>query len=68
MSSGSDSQPPKLDLDLIAMVQKARMLHDAEAKPSEISAVYWIEAKNLSDPAITPTPRSGEWVIETSAI
>ena len=48
----------KLDLDLIQMVQNARMLHDASAKPSQIKAVYWIEAKCES--CQLPTPR--KWV------
>jgi len=34
------SQDDKLDLDLIAMVQRARMQHDAEAQPSQISAIF----------------------------
>ncbi len=55
----------KLDLDLIQMVQKARMLHDASAKPSQIKAVYWIEAK--CDACQGPTPRSGQWVLKVPA-
>ena len=31
------------DLDLIGMVQRARMALDAETQPSQVSAVYWIE-------------------------
>ena len=57
-----DDQP---NLDLIAMVQKARMEHDAQAKPSQVSAVYWIEAKRKIDGA-APTPRAGHWLIRTS--
>jgi hypothetical protein len=52
----------KPNLDLIAMVQKARMEHDAQAKPSQVSAVYWIEAKRQSGGA-APTPRAGHWLI-----
>jgi hypothetical protein len=52
-------------LDIIEMVQKARMQHDADARPSNIAAVYWIEAKDRSAQAKAPTPRSGQWVIET---
>lgn len=53
----------KMNLDLIQMVQRARMMHDSQAKPSEVSAVYWIESKPRTP--ITPTPRAGEWVIDT---
>ncbi|MBC8100899.1 MAG: DUF1917 domain-containing protein [Armatimonadetes bacterium] len=62
------TQPPKPDLDLIQMVQRARMLHDADAQPSQVTAVYWIEAKPEAKPTVTtppPTTRAGEWVIET---
>jgi hypothetical protein len=52
------------DLDLIAMVQQARMQHDAEAVPSQIAAVYWIEAQREVDGA-APTSRAGCWVIRT---
>jgi hypothetical protein len=58
-----DNKGDKLNLDLIQMVQKARMMHDSEAKPSEMAAVYWIEAKAPN--ATAPTSRAGEWVIET---
>jgi hypothetical protein len=51
------------DLDLISMVQRARMQHDASATPSQVSGVYWIESKPRVE--ITPTSRAGEWVIET---
>jgi len=57
--------PEKPNLDLISMVQKARMMHDAEAKPSDIAAVYWIEAKCEDCPP--PTSRSGQWVLDTTA-
>lgn len=52
------------NLDLIGMVQRARMQHDADAIPSQVAAVYWIEAKREpSGPA--PTARAGYWVIPT---
>jgi len=54
---------PKMDLDLIQMVQRARMINDEQAQPSEVNAVYWIEAKA---PSGKPTPRAGKWVIPTS--
>lgn len=56
-------EPPKLDLDLIQMVQRARMMNDDQATPSEVAAVYWIEAKA---PQQTPTPRAGAWIIHTT--
>jgi len=52
----------KMDLDLIQMVQRARMMNDDNAQPSQVSAVYWIEAK-APDPQ--PTSRAGAWVIAT---
>jgi hypothetical protein len=53
------------NLDLIAMVQRARLQHDADATPSQVAAVYWIEVKRAGDgPA--PTPRAGQWVIHTT--
>ncbi|MBI1258137.1 MAG: DUF1917 domain-containing protein [Chloroflexi bacterium] len=55
----------KPNLDLIAMVQKARMEHDAQAKPSQVSAVYWIEARRQNGGA-APTARAGHWLISTS--
>lgn len=55
----------KPNLDLIKMVQQARMAHDREATPSALSAVYWIESKPFTS-APPPTPRAGEWVIETT--
>lgn len=53
------------DLDLIGMVQQARMAHDAEAVPSQVAAVYWIEAKREVEGA-EPTPRAGRWMIPTT--
>lgn len=52
----------KPNLDLIQMVQRARMQHDADAKPSDVPAVYWIEAKRPDGPA--PTARSGQWMLD----
>jgi len=57
-----DDQP---NLDLIEMVQRARMAHDAEAQPSQVAAVYWIEAKRQIEGA-APTPRAGYWLINTT--
>lgn len=56
----------KPNLDLIQMVQRARMQHDRDALPSEVSGVYWIESKPLNE-GQPPTARAGEWVIETTA-
>ena len=60
----SDNKPHKLDMDLINMVQNARMMHDADAVPSKVPAVYWIECKNPS-PRHSPT-RPGEFRISTT--
>jgi hypothetical protein len=62
----SDEKPKSPDLDLINMVQQARMMHDREALPSNMSAVYWIESKPLT-PMPDLTPRAGQWLIETTA-
>lgn len=56
-------KPSDLNLDLIAMVQSARMLHDATARPSELAAVYWIEAKRRQGDYPAPTAMAGEWRI-----
>lgn len=56
----------KPNLDLIAMVQNARMKHDAAAQPSQVSAVYWIEAKRQQGDYPAPTSRAGYWRIETT--
>lgn len=56
----------KPNLDLIQMVQQARMQHDAEAQPSQISAVYWVEAKNQQAAGPAPTARAGYWLIVTT--
>ena len=55
----------KPNLDLIQMVQQARMAHDAEAVPSQVAAVYWIEAKREVEVPL-PTSRAGRWVIPTT--
>ena len=49
------------NLDLINMVQNARMMHDQTARPSDYSAVYWIEAKRQAGDYPQPTPNTGEW-------
>lgn len=53
------------DLDLIQMVQQARMVHDDQTRPSEVAAVYWIEAKRTQGDYPPPTPQTGYWRIET---
>lgn len=58
----SDDKP---NLDLISMVQQARMQHDAEANPNTVGGVYWIETKPTRGDVKAPTPRSGQWVIAT---
>lgn len=57
-----DSDKP--NLDLIAMVQAARMQHDSTVQPSQVSGVYWIECKAPPD-VRQPTPRAGRWLIAT---
>ena len=62
-------QPPSGDqpnFDLIRMVQQARLAHDAEAQPSNVSAVYWIEVKPKNS-SREPTARAGHWLIRTTA-
>ncbi len=51
------------DLDLISMVQNARMMHDDTARPSDYAAVYWIECKRKHGDYPAPTPDTGEWRI-----
>jgi hypothetical protein len=65
MSGPPDSNRPP-DLDLIARVQAARRQFDAEAQPSQVHGVYWIEASRETE-GPGPTPRAGAWVIETAA-
>ncbi len=62
----TDSNNPPPNLDLIRMVQAARMQHDREALPSQAGGVYWIEAKRQTGDYPAPTPRSGQWVVETT--
>ncbi len=58
------SEPPSdLNLDLIQKVQNARLLHDETARPSTLSAVYWIEAKRRQGDFPPPTAKAGEWRI-----
>lgn len=59
------NEPNMPDLDLIQMVQRARMQHDADAQPSQVAAVYWIESKPAT-PTQAPTPRAGCWEIHTT--
>lgn len=61
-----DDHPEPPDLDLIRMVQNARMQNDASAVPSQVSGAYWVEAKPET-PRQTPTTRAGRWVIQTTA-
>ncbi|MEP6985552.1 MAG: putative phosphothreonine lyase domain-containing protein [Chloroflexota bacterium] len=60
-----DDKPKPPNLDLIQMVQQARMMHDREAVPSRMNAVYWIESKPLMATRVL-SPRTGEWRIETT--
>ncbi len=62
-----DEQSSDLNLDLIQMVQNARMLHDATARPSDLAAVYWIEAKRREGDYPAPTAQAGEWRIPLTA-
>jgi hypothetical protein len=62
----ADSENPPPNLDLISMVQAARMQHDSEALPSRAGGVYWIEAKRKIGVYPAPTPRSGQWVMGTT--
>lgn len=55
--------PSDLNLDLIQKVQNARLLHDAAARPSALSAVYWIEAKRRDGDYPPPAAKAGEWRI-----
>lgn len=52
------------DLDLINMVQNARMLNDETARPSDYAAVYWIESKRKQGDYPAPTPNTGEWRVK----
>jgi len=57
-----DNKP--LNLDLINMVQNARMMHDQTARPSDYSAVYWIESKRKNGDYPALTPNAGEWRVK----
>ncbi|MCY4070988.1 MAG: DUF1917 domain-containing protein [Chloroflexi bacterium] len=56
-----DKGPGQMNLDLIEMVQRARMMHDEDARPSDYAAVYWIEAKRGTGDYPAPTANAGEW-------
>ncbi|MCY4537433.1 MAG: DUF1917 domain-containing protein [Chloroflexi bacterium] len=56
-----DKGQNQVDIDLIEMVQRARMMHDAEARPSDYASVYWIEAKRGTGDNPAPTAHAGEW-------
>jgi hypothetical protein len=58
--------PDKPDPDLINRVQAARMQHDAAVRPSQVKAVYWIEASRPPGDDRAPTARAGYWRIETT--
>jgi len=64
--SDDPHKPAPPNLDLIQMVQAARLAHDADVLPSQVLGVYWLEVKRES-PGPGPTPRAGRWVIETTA-
>ncbi|MCY4020147.1 MAG: DUF1917 domain-containing protein [Chloroflexi bacterium] len=56
-----DKGREQMNLDLIEMVQRARMMHDEDARPSDYAAVYWIEAKRKAGDYPAPTSNAGEW-------
>lgn len=56
-----DRLPERANLNLIEMVQRARMIHDETARPSDYTAVYWIEAKRGTGDYPAPTANAGEW-------
>ncbi len=57
-------EPPKIDL--IQLVQNARMQHDQSAQPSQINAIYWIEAKAPEGHSPAVTAESGYWQVRTT--
>lgn len=63
MTDPNKPSPP--NLDLIRQVQRARMLHDAQATPSVVDAGYWLECKPAQE-TCQPTVRAGGWVIPTT--
>jgi hypothetical protein len=60
----NDNKGDPHNLDIIRMVQKARMMHDKEAVPSKMTGIYWIECKREEHPTITP--RTGEFRVTTT--
>jgi Basophilic leukemia-expressed protein Bles03 len=58
----NDNNQP--DLDLINMVQNARMMHDQTARPSDYTAVYWIESKRKQGDYPALTSNAGEWRVK----
>ena len=61
------TKPGQPNLTLIEMVQKARMLHDETARPSDYSAVYWIEARRKAGDSPPPSAHAGEWRVTLHA-
>ncbi|MCA0454387.1 MAG: DUF1917 domain-containing protein [Chloroflexi bacterium] len=61
----SSQKSTPANMNLIDMVQQARMAHDREALPSQVSGVYWIESKPLGD-VEPPTAHTGDWMITTT--
>lgn len=57
-------EPPRIDL--IQLVQQARMQHDQNAQPSHINAMYWIEAKAPEGHGHPVTAHNGYWRIHTT--
>jgi len=57
-------KPEKPNLDLINMVQQARLQHDDEATPSNTASNYWLETKPDADNIRSPTTRAGQWTAE----
>ena len=64
--SDDPPKPTPPNLDLIQMVQAARLAHDAGVLPSQVQGVYWLEVKRETA-GPDPTSRAGRWVIETTA-
>ncbi|MBL8146537.1 MAG: DUF1917 domain-containing protein [Anaerolineae bacterium] len=62
----SSQKPAPPNLDLIQLVQAARLAYDADVLPSQVNGVYWLEVKRET-PGPGPTSRAGAWVIETTA-
>ena len=61
----TNHKPKPPNLDLIQMVQQARMMHDREVLPSSMNGIYWIESKPLKNVQAV-TSRAGEWLIDTT--